>query len=92
MWSNDAPNSNTWPESLEFGPMPPASTAQPIIGESGDSKFEPIGMRGTGPLGIIGAELQKKNGSTSPFDSLQSEDSDSNTRWEPAALWDGKTN
>ena len=93
MWSNDQPKTNTWPDPLEFGPMPP--TQQPIIGDSGDGQFEPIRMAqmaNGSQLGIsvpIGAEIQKKNGSSSPFDLSVSEDSDSNTRWEPAALWDG---
>lgn len=105
MWSaqpnEHQPKSNTWPDPLEFGPMPPSVNIpqhnphhghvvqphhQPIINDLDQStSFNQLGINVP-----IGAEIKKNNGSSSPFDLSVSEDSDSNTRWEPAALWDGK--
>ena len=57
---------------------------QPIINDMETANFNQLGINVP-----IGAEIRKNNGSSSPFDLSVSEDSDSNTRWEPAALWDG---
>ena len=106
MWSarpnEHQPKSNTWPDPMEFGPMPPVnipqhnprnshhaqpsanSHHQPIINDMETANFNQLGINVP-----IGAEIRKNNGSSSPFDLSVSEDSDSNTRWEPAALWDG---
>ena len=79
------PSASMWPEAPDFS----------MLGQSDDFYVTgnkaivppPIGAGKSGTsMSAIGAELRRINGS-SPFEDHKSEDSDS--RWEPASLWQG---